>query len=178
MASMPSKLDIVKAKTYDFLQNERLCGELVQEKDFGNNTSHENGQARPHHQSVSNEKEDQLEEKLVEEPESSRSSKKKKTKISIITDSSTDFSGSAPKRYTTTCYIQPMNVPYRYSETIFLKIETKKRSHKEKIFFKDEMIPIRWAETMSTEITTFPKNIMSEITIPVEDVFIELNPAA
>nr|XP_023011649.1 uncharacterized protein LOC111501947 isoform X1 [Leptinotarsa decemlineata] len=107
-----------------------------------------------------------------------RSSKKKKTKISIITDSSTDFSGSAPKRYTTTCYIQPMNVPYRYSETIFLKIETKKRSHKEKIFFKDEMIPIRWAETMSTEITTFPKNIMSEITIPVEDVFIELNPAA
>ncbi|KAG5898101.1 hypothetical protein JTB14_027458 [Gonioctena quinquepunctata] len=164
--SFPSKHDVVKMKTYDFLEGERMG----YEKNSGNESCKESDISRTH-------EEPQLEEKSIQDHDSSRSTRAEKSKtaeVSIIMDSSTDFSGSAPKRYITKCFIQPKTVPYWYTESVFLNIGSTRRKYQEKIFFKEKFIPVRWSERMSTEVTTFPKNIISELDILVDDVFIEL----
>ncbi|KAJ8982713.1 hypothetical protein NQ317_019504 [Molorchus minor] len=92
-----------------------------------------------------------------------------RSEASIVTESRTDYSGTAPKRYTTKCYIKPVTVPTWYTESLYLKINSTKRRYEEKIYFKNKLVPSRWLESMNTEVKTAPKNIVSDIYIPVEE---------
>ncbi|CAH0554482.1 unnamed protein product [Brassicogethes aeneus] len=92
-----------------------------------------------------------------------------KSETSILTKSRFDYSGSAPKRYTTSCYIKPTPVPIWYTESLTLKINSTKRTYREQVYFKVKQRPYKWSETMTTEVMTCPKLHQNEAVVSVEN---------
>lgn len=53
-----------------------------------------------------------------------------------LTESKTDYTGAAPKRYITKCFIQPVTVPSWYRESLIMKLNSTKKHYNEEIYFK------------------------------------------
>ncbi|KAH1017089.1 hypothetical protein HUJ05_007805 [Dendroctonus ponderosae] len=94
-------------------------------------------------------------------------------KNDVLIESRTDFMGTAPKKYVSTCYFKPRTVPAWYTECILIHIGSTKRIYDEKIWFKQKLQPYYWTEKMTTTVNFPPtKAHFSDLTIPVraEDV--------
>ncbi|KAI4462219.1 flagella-associated protein [Holotrichia oblita] len=58
----------------------------------------------------------------------------------------------APKRYVTTCYFQPKQLPVWYSETMILSIGSTKKKYFESIYYKNKLSVFHWTESIKTII--------------------------
>nr|CAH7767072.1 unnamed protein product [Callosobruchus chinensis] len=92
------------------------------------------------------------------------------TGLSIISNSYTDVSGFAPKKYVTECYLKPKTGPYWFSESVTLQTHSTKRRYNEKIYFMNRLHPCKWSERMTTKTNSQPTNVVSECEIYVEGV--------
>ncbi|VEN57453.1 unnamed protein product [Callosobruchus maculatus] len=92
------------------------------------------------------------------------------TGLSIISNSYTDLSGFAPKKYVTECYLKPKTGPYWFSESVTLVTHSTKRRYNEKIYFMNRLHPCKWSERMTTKTKSQPSNVVSECEIYIEGV--------
>uniref|UniRef100_V5GU35 Uncharacterized protein n=1 Tax=Anoplophora glabripennis TaxID=217634 RepID=V5GU35_ANOGL len=161
---IPNKTDFMKAHSFNFIQNEIGNSDLIH-----GDKSYKHGQGGTETPSIS--KNQDVENQKMEKENSSRTHESliEKSETSIVTDSRTDYTGSAPKRYTTKCYITLAPIPIWYTESVSLTIGSTRRRYEEKVYIKNKLRPYKWSESMSTEVKTMPKNIISDIYIPVED---------
>ncbi|KAI4462194.1 rab gdp/gtp exchange factor [Holotrichia oblita] len=58
----------------------------------------------------------------------------------------------SPKRYVTTCYFQPKQLPVWYSETMILNIGSTKKKYFESIYYKNKLSVFHWTESIKTII--------------------------
>ncbi|KAI4462218.1 flagella-associated protein [Holotrichia oblita] len=87
----------------------------------------------------------------------------------------------APKRYVTTCYFQPKQLPVWYSETMILNIGSTKKKYFESIYYENKLSPFHWTESMTTIIpdSEEPIRVNSTVDIPIsqpEFYYISLEP--
>ncbi|KAI4462195.1 hypothetical protein MML48_5g00015383 [Holotrichia oblita] len=87
----------------------------------------------------------------------------------------------APKRYVTTCYFQPKQLPVWYSETMILNIGSTKKKYFESIYYENKLSPFHWTESMTTIIpdSEAPILVNSTVDIPIsqpEFHYISLEP--
>ncbi|CAH0554480.1 unnamed protein product [Brassicogethes aeneus] len=180
----PKNSEIMVKNTADFLDNERINCAILHEKNINmdKSTLYESPNTQECSMSKSNghlESISQSEHSIIDQIENSRVlqdlSKEKtttndnKSETSILTKSRFDYSGSAPKRYTTSCYIKPTPVPIWYTESLTLKINSTKRTYREQVYFKVKQRPYKWSETMTTEVMTCPKLHQNEAVVSVEN---------
>ncbi|CAH0554481.1 unnamed protein product [Brassicogethes aeneus] len=183
-------IEYFKKTLNSFIENEKIFSEITHENNVGkikyklnillDDESSPNTQecsmskSNGHLESIS-----QSEHSIIDQIENSRVlqdlSKEKtttndnKSETSILTKSRFDYSGSAPKRYTTSCYIKPTPVPIWYTESLTLKINSTKRTYREQVYFKVKQRPYKWSETMTTEVMTCPKLHQNEAVVSVEN---------
>ncbi|KAK9704034.1 Reverse transcriptase (RNA-dependent DNA polymerase) [Popillia japonica] len=87
----------------------------------------------------------------------------------------------APKRYVTTCYFQPKQLPVWYSETMILNIGSTKKKYFESIYYENKLSPFHWTESMTTIIPDAEEPVLvnSSVDIPIsppECHYISLEP--
>nr|CAH7767071.1 unnamed protein product [Callosobruchus chinensis] len=164
---IPNKHDFMKAHSYNFILNERHGG--VQQEHLGEELVNHRIDHRPRQNNESD-------ESLVSHislimDENNRSHKDSiTTGLSIISNSYTDVSGFAPKKYVTECYLKPKTGPYWFSESVTLQTHSTKRRYNEKIYFMNRLHPCKWSERMTTKTNSQPTNVVSECEIYVEGV--------
>ncbi|KAJ3643493.1 hypothetical protein Zmor_026201 [Zophobas morio] len=164
---IPNKTEFMKINSFNFIECEKFHSELVHEQNAGKiRVAREEGGQRKEVKETRS-----YDNLAAVATQSDKENKERRTMTETITltKSNTDFTGSAPKRYTTKCFIKPVTTPIWYSESLFLNIGSTKRTYAEKIYFKEKLFPFRWSETMTTEVQTGPKCVYSDCFIPVDD---------
>ncbi|KAI4462199.1 hypothetical protein MML48_5g00015898 [Holotrichia oblita] len=165
-------VDALKNSSFNFLENERY--HTVVERGhvdenlpkFSNGEVQEDSQTSEELQEVS-----KMPENLT--PENSEQ---------IVTSEERVTQGRyAPKRYVTTCYFQPKQLPVWYSETMILNIGSTKKKYFESIYYENKLSPFHWTESMTTIIpdSEEPIRVNSTVDIPIsqpEFYYISLEP--
>ncbi|XP_019872186.1 uncharacterized protein LOC109600474 isoform X2 [Aethina tumida] len=178
---LPSNYEHMRIDTVQFLENEKASTEITHENNVGKiyiNTddsikqeqkplSSSNGNIT----SISTKEYSNMEQthrRVVEEDV-------QQITTSVVTNSRVDYSGSTPKKYKTTCYLEPKTVPTWYTESLLLKLDSTKKVYSEQVYFKSKLQPTKWSESMTTNV----QHHVNEIRIPItkSDVhYISLEP--
>ncbi|ENN80408.1 hypothetical protein D910_06338 [Dendroctonus ponderosae] len=180
---IPNKTDYMKAYTFNLIETERTNCELENERNVGkiDGAFYRNfswqimGKQRERHLSQTDAN-DLVEAKRHEALSGStplsnetqhEKSRCQEAKNDVLIESRTDFMGTAPKKYVSTCYFKPRTVPAWYTECILIHIGSTKRIYDEKIWFKQKLQPYYWTEKMTTTVNFPPtKAHFSDLTIP------------
>ncbi|XP_019872185.1 uncharacterized protein LOC109600474 isoform X1 [Aethina tumida] len=181
-----NKIEYFKGNVHDFITNEKIFTEITHENNVGKikyklNILLEDDSIKQEQKPLSSSngnitsistKEysnmEQTHRRVVEEDV-------QQITTSVVTNSRVDYSGSTPKKYKTTCYLEPKTVPTWYTESLLLKLDSTKKVYSEQVYFKSKLQPTKWSESMTTNV----QHHVNEIRIPItkSDVhYISLEP--
>lgn len=158
---MPSKYDVMKVLSHNFIRNEKVNTELEHEFNAGKIDSN-------FYSSQS---------KVIKEKESASPAIKTSSHLTEASPTNRTYTSVLPEpppaltptRYTSTCYFRNKLVPHWCSESLIMDLNSTRKVHDVTVYFKNVLQPVQWADNFTTEVKPANKIYKSELTINIED---------